>query len=83
MRGSVAHRVARRANAVLLLDDGLSCEEVAKVLYVDDDTVRSWRRAYDERGVAGLEGFDVGGGASCLSCAQEDALKAFVAARCR
>ena len=32
--------VARRANAILLLDDGLSCADVAKVLYLDDDTVR-------------------------------------------
>ena len=36
---SETHGVARRANAVLLLDDGLSCVEVAKVLYLDDDTV--------------------------------------------
>ena len=31
--GSAAHRLARRANALLLLDDGMSCEVVAKVLY--------------------------------------------------
>jgi hypothetical protein len=35
-RTSNSHGVARRANAVLLLDDGLSCEAVAKVLYLDD-----------------------------------------------
>ena len=81
MRGaSVAHRVGRRANAILLLDDGLSCEQVAKVLYLDDDTVRIWRKVYDECGVAGLTGFDVGGSASRLSPAQEEALKAYVAA---
>ena len=51
--GSAEHRVGRRANAILLLDDGLSCERVAKVLYLDDDTVRSWRKLYDERGIAG------------------------------
>ncbi len=34
------HGVARRANALLLLDDGKSCQEIAKVLYLDDDTVR-------------------------------------------
>jgi hypothetical protein len=28
--GSAEHRIARRANAILLLDDGLSCERVAK-----------------------------------------------------
>src|SRR5208337_5443400 len=42
--GSAAHRLTRRANAMLLLDDGLSCEEVAKVLYLDDDTVRGWAK---------------------------------------
>ena len=34
------HGVARRANALLLLDDGKSCVEIAQVLYLDDDTVR-------------------------------------------
>jgi len=53
---------------------------VAKVLYLDDDTVRIWRKVYDERGVAGLTSFDVGGSASRLSPAQEEALKAYVAA---
>ena len=31
--GSVAHRLARRANALVLLDDGMSCDAVARVLY--------------------------------------------------
>ena len=35
------HGVARRANALLLLDDGMSCAQIAKVLFLDDDTVRS------------------------------------------
>src|SRR5271169_462469 len=77
--GSAEHRIARRANAILLLDDGLSCERVAKVLYLDDDTVRGWRKLYDERGIAGLEQFDAGGSSSRLSAAQEEALKAHVA----
>ena len=34
------HGVARRANAILLLDDGKSCQEIAEYLYLDDDTVR-------------------------------------------
>jgi hypothetical protein len=41
--GSVAHRLARRANALVLLDGGMSCGEVAKVLLLDDDTVRTSR----------------------------------------
>ncbi len=28
--GSAAHRLARRANALVLLDDGMSCGDVAK-----------------------------------------------------
>src|SRR5271155_3737132 len=34
--GSVTHRLARRANALVLLDNGLSCEQVARVLLLDD-----------------------------------------------
>ena len=30
--GSAPHRLARRANALVLLDDGMSCEAIAKVL---------------------------------------------------
>jgi len=30
----------------------LNCEQVAKVLYLDDDTVRGWRKLYEERGIA-------------------------------
>ena len=52
---------------------------MAKVLYLDDDTVRSWRKLYDERGIAGLEQFDAGGSSSRLSLVQEEALKAYVA----
>lgn len=78
--GSAVHRLARRANAVLLLDDGLSCEEVAKVLYLDDDTVRDWAKRYGEGGVKGLIRFESGGSASHLSQPQEEALKAWIAA---
>jgi transposase len=49
--GSVAHRLARRANALVLLDDGMSCGEIAKVLLMDDDTVRTWHRLYEEEGI--------------------------------
>jgi len=26
----------------VLLDDGMSCEAIAKVLLLDDDTIRTW-----------------------------------------
>src|SRR5215813_14146005 len=78
--GSAAHRLGRRANALVLLDDGLSCEEVAKVLFLDDDTVRRWHGLFLEDGLEGLTRFDVGGRDGFLSVAQETALKAFVIA---
>jgi len=55
--GSAAHRLARRANALVLLDDGMSCEAVAKVLLLDDDTIRTWHRLYEEEGIEGLASF--------------------------
>ncbi len=78
--GSVEHRLGRRANALLLLNDGMSCAEVGKVLFIDDDTVRTWHRSYQEDGIEGLTRFDMGGSASFLSAAQEEALKVFVGA---
>src|SRR5271166_2392563 len=51
--GSAAHRLARRANALVLLDDGMSCEAIARVLLIDDDTIRTWFRLYQEDGIEG------------------------------
>ena len=65
--GSAAHRLARRANALVLLDDGMSCEAIAKVLLLDDDTIRTWYRLYEEDGIEGLASFGYEGGACRLS----------------
>jgi transposase len=78
--GLAASRVTRRANALVLLDDGWSCVDVARALLLDDDTVRNWRKLYEQRGIEGLTSFDMGGSSSLLSAAQEEALKAFVGA---
>jgi hypothetical protein len=61
--GSAAHRLARRANALVLLDDGMSCEAIAKVLLLDDDTIRTWYRLYEEDGIEGLTNFGYEGSA--------------------
>jgi transposase len=76
--GRTEQRLARRANAMLLLDDGWSCERAAKALYLDDDTVRGWRKTYDENGVEGLRRFEAGGSLSHLSQAQEEELVVYV-----
>jgi transposase len=77
--GSAASRVTRRANALVLLDDGWSCQEVADAL-LNDDTIRGWLKLFEQRGIEGLTSFDMGGSASFLSAAEEDALKVFVSA---
>jgi transposase len=76
--GSVPHRLARRANALVLLDQGMSCGAVAKVLFLDDDTVRTWYRLYQEDGFDGLVSFGYDGSACRLSSTQQDQLKAWI-----
>ncbi len=76
--GSVEHRLGRRANALLLLNRGMSCAEVAKVLFIDDDTVRTWHRLYEEDGIEGLAGFGYEGSACRLSIEQQDRLKVWI-----
>src|SRR6476619_7341836 len=78
--GSVASRVTRRANALVLLDAGWSCQEIAAALLLNDDTIRGWFKLFEQRGIEGLTSFDMGGSASFLSAAQEGALKVFVSA---
>jgi transposase len=76
--GSAARRLARRANALVLLDDGMSCEAVAKVLYLDDDTIRTWHRRYQEDGIEGLASFGYEGSACRLTGEQRELLKAWI-----
>lgn len=76
--GLAAARVARRANAMVLLDAGWSCQQVAAALLFDDDTIRGWHKLYETGGMAGLMRFEAGGSASFLSAAQEQAVKVYV-----
>jgi len=78
--GSAAHRLARRANALVLLDQGMSCGATARVLLLDDDTVRTWHRLYEEDGIEGLVSFGYEGSACRLSDEQQDKLKAWITA---
>ena len=69
--GSAAHRLARRANALVLLDKGLSCQSVAEVLLLDGDTIRSWYQLYQQDGIEGLASFGHEGG-SCRWSSKTD-----------
>jgi transposase len=75
--GREEHRIARRANALILLDRGMSFEKVAKVLLIDDSTVRAWLKTFQEGGVEALVLFDLKGGSSALSPLQIDELRAW------
>ena len=77
--GKAETRLTRRANALVLLDDGISCEAIAKVLYLDDDTIRYWYALYAERGPSWLADFGYKGRACELTAAQQDDLKEWVA----
>jgi len=76
--GLAQHRLARRANALILLDRGMSYRQVAAVLLIDDDTVRTWRQVFETEGVEGLAGFHFGGRQPFLSGEQEAELAAWV-----
>src|ERR1700739_343451 len=76
--GSAVSRMTRRANAWVVLDDGWSGQQFARALLLTDDTIRDWHKLFEQRGIEGLTSFDMGGSASFLSAAQENALKAFV-----
>ncbi len=67
-------RIVRRANAIVLLNDGWSCQEVAAALLIDDDSVRAWHKLYAKHGLTGLVVFHHPGSQSRLASDQEAAL---------
>ena len=78
------HGVARRANAILLLDDGKTCQVIAEFLYLDDDTIRGWYKTYRLGGWDALLSDGWKGGQSRLTREQEAELSAWLDGRfCR
>ena len=67
-RPSETHGIARGANAILLLDDDKNCEEIAKLVYLDDDTIRQWFKQYHSGGFDNLATFDWKGRTAHLNC---------------
>jgi transposase len=65
------HGIARRANAILLLDDGESCTQIARFLYLDDDTIRGWYKNYRRDGWEDLALDGWRGGQSRMTVDQE------------
>jgi transposase len=77
--GLAEHRLARRANALVLLDKGMSCQSVAEALLLDNDTIRTWYQLYQEDGIEGLASFGHEGSTCRLAVEQQDKLKAWIA----
>ena len=48
-------RLRERYRSLLLLMGGKSCPEIAQWLYREEETIRTWVRAFNEAGVPGLE----------------------------
>ncbi len=76
--GLEEHRIARRANAIVLLDDGWSCEDVSAAFLVDDDTIRDWFKSFETSGREGLSTFGYEGSACRLSTEQQVEFKAWL-----
>jgi transposase len=76
--GKAESRVTRRANALLLLDDGWSCQKTAQALYMDDDTIRYWHELYQEKGLTWLAEFGYKGRSCEMTAAQQQALAKWV-----
>src|SRR5476651_938061 len=56
--GSSPCRVSRRANALVLLDKGWSCQQVADALLLDDDTIRGWRKLDEDKQKAFIASYE-------------------------
>ena len=64
------------------MDECWSCEQVAKALFLDDDTIRGWYRLYQRDGILGLAWHGPTGAACQLSAEQQEKLKAWVSSKC-
>jgi transposase len=76
------HGIARRANALILLDKGWSFAEVCEALLVDDGTVRDWHKRYIFGGIEHALHVEFSGGTvSYLTLEQQADLKEWLNGR--
>ena len=81
LRRQTNSAVHRRMNALLLLDDGWTAEQVAQALFIEAETVREHRRLYASSGRAGVERLAYVGHAPVLTTEQSAALGAELSGR--
>lgn len=71
-------RLADRIKAVLALHRGVPSSEIARLLLLDDVTLRRYVKTYQEHGIDGLLECRYSGGASRLTALQEQELVAYL-----
>lgn len=72
-------RTADRIKTILLLNEGITYEEIARILLLNDSTIRRYETEYREGGLDLLLGDNYTGGAGLLSTMQEENLKLHLA----
>jgi predicted transcriptional regulator len=55
VKNSEKHRTRQRAHAILLSSDGFSVDDIAKIFWVDRDTVSGWIDKWEQFGLEGLK----------------------------
>lgn len=73
-RASLGRKQADRIKAILLLNKGLSYQQVADILMLDEITIRRYKWDFDKKGIDGLFEDRYQGGNGYLSKAQETEL---------
>jgi transposase len=69
---------ADRIKAILLLDEGFSYQQVAKILLLDEMTIRRYKKEYQKEGVDGLLENRYQGSNGNLTTQQEEALREYL-----
>jgi len=69
-----SRRYADRIRVILLLDDGETHKDIAKFLFLDQGTIRNYRKRYKEGGLEGLINDNYTGRKSFLSSKDESIL---------
>ena len=69
---------ADRIKAILLLNDGFTYKEVAKILLLDEMTIRRYKKEYKENGIDGLLEYHYQGSQGLLTKQEEQALTEYL-----
>jgi transposase len=72
-------RQADRIKTILLLDEGRPYSEIAKILLLDDTTIRRYEKEYQTDGLDNILEDNYKGGPRSLSVIQEEELKLYIA----